>query len=70
MALTTRHAIGLTVGVVMLSIGIFLLARPLFVPGAVTSSRWLDVAFAAFFLVRGGMNVRLALRARGDPERR
>jgi hypothetical protein len=71
MALGTRHVIGLVIGSVMIGIAIFLLTRPLFPPGGpVTTARWLDLAFAAFFLLRGGMNVRAALRARGDaPER-
>jgi hypothetical protein len=68
MPLSTRHVIGLVIGSVMIGIAIFLLTRPLFPPGTpVTTARWLDLAFAAFFLVRGGMNVRAALRARREP---
>ena len=70
MALSTRHGIGLVIGVVMIGIAVFLLARPFFPPGTpVTTTRWLDLAFAAFFLLRGGMNLRAALRARAEPPR-
>ena len=68
MPLSTRHVVGLVIGVAMIAIALFLLARPFFPPGTpVTTTRWLDLAFAAFFLLRGGMNVRAALRARGEP---
>lgn len=70
MALSTRHVIGLIIGVLMIGLAIFLLSRPLFPPGTpVTTARWLDVAFAAFFLLRGGMNVRAALRSRDETPR-
>ncbi|HJU90160.1 MAG TPA: hypothetical protein VJ672_12245 [Gemmatimonadaceae bacterium] len=70
MALSTRHVIGLIIGVFMIGLAIFLLSRPLFPPGTpVTTARWLDVAFAAFFLLRGGMNVRAALRSRDETPR-
>ncbi len=63
--------VGLIVGGIMLAIGIFLLGRPMLMPQrAVTGSRWLELAFAAFFLLRGGMNVHAALRSRGAPEER
>lgn len=65
MARGTVRVVALVVGIVMIGLALFLIARPFFPPGApVTNARWLDLAFAAFFLVRGAMNVRSALRAR------
>ena len=54
----------LLVGVILLIFGAFIALRPLFAHGQpLTPSRWLDVVFALFFLVRGVMNVRSARRA-------
>lgn len=64
MAMRTAHLVALVVGVLMIGLALFLVVRQVLPQGPVTSSRWLDLAFAAFFLVRGGMNVRGALRAR------
>ena len=59
----------LVIGVVKIALGGFLALRPLFRPGRpITSAAWLDMVFAAFFLLRGGWNVRLARRA-GEPPR-
>ncbi len=59
-----RFVFGL--GVAMILLGVWIAIRPLIPPSRpITSERWLDVAFAAFFLIRGGMNVRTALRTRG-----
>lgn len=60
----------IVVGVIMLGLGLYLAGRPLLVPGRpVTTSRWLDLAFALFFMLRGVMNIRAARRfvARGAP---
>jgi hypothetical protein len=71
MARGTVRVVALVVGLVMIGLALFLIARPLFPAGGpVTNARWLDLAFAAFFLLRGAMNVRSALRARaGEPPR-
>ena len=59
----TRARVILVIGAVMMAIGAFVALRPLWAgPQPLTNSRWLDVAFAAFFLIRGLMNVRIALR--------
>ena len=63
MSLPTRARVVLGIGVVMMAIGAVVALRPLWAgPQPLTNSRWLDVAFAAFFLIRGLMNVRAALR--------
>ena len=55
----------LVLGVVMIGLGSYVAIRPL-IPGqrAITTYRWLDVAFAAFFILRGAMHVRAAMRKR------
>ena len=55
----------LALGVLMIGLGSYVAIRPL-LPGhrAITPSRWLDVVFAAFFIIRGAMHVRAALRKR------
>ena len=54
----------LIVGIVFIGLGAFVAARPLWAPrSTVTGSRFLDVAFAAVFLLRGLVNVRSAIRA-------
>jgi len=58
-----RHRVIFGIGVVMIGLGLFLALHPLFVPRPVTASRWLDVGFAFFFVLRGLMNVRHAARA-------
>jgi uncharacterized membrane protein HdeD (DUF308 family) len=61
-----RWKIKLVLGVVMIAIGAYVAVRPLLpAAAAITSTRWLDVAFAAFFVIRGTMNVRSALREKG-----
>ncbi|HEU4631775.1 MAG TPA: hypothetical protein VFS08_18645 [Gemmatimonadaceae bacterium] len=58
-----RRSILLVIGSVMVTLGAFIALRPLWAgPAPLTSSRWLDVAFAAFFLIRGVMTLRTALR--------
>ena len=62
---SARITVALVTGVVMIGLGAFIALRPLWAgPAPLAGSRWLDVAFAFFFLARGGMNVRMALRAR------
>jgi hypothetical protein len=61
--MTTRVRVTLALGVVMILLGAFVALRPLWAgPRPLTASRWLDAAFAFFFLARGWMNVRLARR--------
>lgn len=63
MPVTTRSRITLLVGVVMVLLGAFIALRPLWAgPQPLSASRWLDVGFAAFFLLRGGMNIQTARR--------
>ena len=51
------------IGVVMVALGLVLALRPLYRPGRpITTSPWLDIGFAAFFLFRGGWNLRVASR--------
>ena len=58
----------LALGAILILIGLYLALRPLVGAGTpVTSSRFLDMAFAVFFLIRGAMNVRVARRPRVSP---
>jgi hypothetical protein len=62
------RSVTLVLGLLMIALGLFLALRPLLAPGRpVTTSPWLDMAFALFFLVRGAMNVRGGRRSRGPP---
>lgn len=55
----------LVLGVILFALGLFIAVRPLFTHNAVlTSARWLDMTFAAVFMLRGGLNVKTALRRR------
>jgi len=57
-------AFRLILGVVLIGLGGFVAVRPLWRPhSTVTPSRFLDVTFAAVFMLRGIVNVRSALRA-------
>ena len=61
----SRHTLPLVIGAVMILLGAFIALRPLWAgPRPLSNSRWLDVAFAAFFLLRGTMSVRGAMKAR------
>lgn len=54
----------LALGLLLIGLGSFIAMRPLWRPHAtITASRFLDVAFAAVFLLRGVVNVRSARRA-------
>lgn len=58
-----RSRILLALGAILILVGVFVAVRPLIADGApVTGSRLLDMAFAAFFLLRGVMNIRAARR--------
>ena len=57
-------------GVILFALGAFVAVRPLFVHGrTLTGPRWLDMTFAAVFMLRGAINVRTALRRRGGMSR-
>jgi len=63
---TSRNILKLVLGVVMVGLGVYIAVRPLFTHNAIlTGARWLDMTFAFVFMLRGGMNVRSVLRARG-----
>lgn len=60
----TRYRIVLVIGLAMMALGAYIALRPFWAGRApMSSSRWIDMAFAAFFLVRGLMNVQGARRA-------
>ena len=51
--------IRLVLGLIMIVLGAFVAVHPLWSHGRpVTTSLWLDMAFAAVFLLRGFMNIR------------
>jgi uncharacterized membrane protein HdeD (DUF308 family) len=54
----------MVLGVILGALGLFIAVRPLFVPKTFTDSRWLDMTFAAVFLLRGVLNIKTALRRR------
>lgn len=63
---TTRVVLGW----IMIALGLFVALHPLWSHGRpVTTSIWLDMAFAAVFLLRGVMNLRFARRPRSTSER-
>jgi uncharacterized membrane protein HdeD (DUF308 family) len=65
-----RWIIMLTLGVVMFAIGVFVAVRPLWSHNAVfLGARWLDLTFAAVFMLRGAINVRTALNRRANVAR-
>lgn len=56
--MTARVALSLVLGIVMLALGVFIAVRPFWAHGVpFTGARWLDVAFALVFILRGLMNV-------------
>ena len=58
---SARVTLALVTGLAMIAMGLVIVARPLCTARpALTSSAWMDGAFALFFLVRGLMNVRSA----------
>lgn len=59
--------IRLVLGWVMILLGAYVAAHPLWSHGQpVTTSIWLDMAFAAVFLLRGFMNIRGVRRGRAS----
>ena len=70
LGVSTGLLIRFVLGVILCALGLFIALRPLFTHNAVlTSARWLDVAFAFVFLVRGVMNIKSALNRRGGMNR-
>lgn len=63
MATTTRSLVALVLGVLMTGLGLLLASRPLWGAAPLSGSRALDFVFAAFFILRGVMNLRTANRA-------
>ena len=62
--MSARWTVTLVLGVIMFAIGLFVAIRPLWSQNAVLlGARWLDLAFAVVFMLRGVINVRTALRA-------
>jgi len=58
---SARVTMALLTGVAMLAAGAFIALRPLWAGRTpLTTSPWIDAAFAFFFLLRGTMNVRSA----------
>ena len=55
----------MVLGAVMIGLGSYVAVRPVLPNNRVlTGSRWLDIVFAAFFILRGAMHVRSALRGK------
>jgi hypothetical protein len=57
-----RARVAFVLGIVMIGLGIFVALRPLWRAPPLTRSVLLDVAFAAFFVLRGTLNLRSARR--------
>ena len=57
----------LVLGVKMFGLGLFVAVRPLWTHNStVTGARWLDMAFAVVFMLRGIINVRTEMRRRSE----
>lgn len=56
----------LVLGAVMFAIGLFVAVRPLWTPLPVSGARWLDMAFAVVFMLRGIINFRTVMANRAD----
>jgi hypothetical protein len=68
MALSARSTIGIVIGAVMVGLGIFVVVRLLAMGlRPLTGRAWLDLAFAALFLLRGGMYLKRARRELPPP---
>ena len=62
-----RTKIGLVIGAVMFALGAYIALHPLWSRDPVTQSRFLDLAFAAFVLVKGWLYLRQAWRRPRPP---
>jgi hypothetical protein len=63
-----RLKIGLVIGAVMAALGTYIALHPLWSRDPVSSSRFLDLAFATFFLVKGYLYLRPAWRRPREPD--
>ena len=64
MMVTLRFALGW----IMIALGLYVALHPLWSHGQpVTTSIWLDMAFAAVFLLRGVMNLRAKRKVPSEP---
>lgn len=62
---SARWVLTSLLGVTMFAIGLYVAVRPLWTHNSVvTGARWLDIAFAAVFMLRGALNVRIAAQRR------
>lgn len=62
-----RWVIGMILGAIMFGIGLFVAIRPLLThDGVLLGSRFLDIVFAAVFMLRGVINIRIALNRRAN----
>jgi hypothetical protein len=59
-----RAIVLLVLGALMLALGAFVIGRLVVTGGALTGNKWIDGAFALFFLLRGAQNVAAAARLR------
>lgn len=60
----SRNIFLLFLGVLLVGLGIYVAVRSYLGPGPLTGSRFLDVAFAVVFIIRGAMNFRAGFRRR------
>lgn len=68
MAYSPRFTLGLVIGAVLVGLGIFVVVRLLAMElRPLTGRTWLDFAFAALFLLRGGMYLARARRKLPPP---
>lgn len=59
--MSARWIVTYVLGVIMFAIGLFVAVRPLLTHDSVLlGARWLDLTFAAVFMLRGVINVRTA----------
>ncbi len=57
-----RWAFSIVTGGIMFAIGLFVALRPLWTHnGVLTGARWLDLAFAIVFMLRGAINIKTAM---------
>ena len=62
---SARWVLTFVLGVIMFGLGLYVGLRPIWTHNAVvTGARWLDMAFALVFMLRGVLNVRTAMNRR------
>lgn len=67
MARNPRSMLALILGLVMIGLGAYVALRPVWGAPPLAGSRLLDYAFAAFFILRGAMNLHTARRPPRTP---